>query len=437
MSYGKNDAHLQRIGGYGASTSQQMGNAMRRQRGPQKGSPSWANNFQPREGIADTIRLIPGEFQNERVDETSGQIFMETTPWFEATEHYHGTLKKSIICSAGVFRMDQKKRKPCRGCDISHEDYQERRRIESEKGVKVQNPNRVSMSSKYVFLVLDMAWFFKGYQLDEHNRVKVNPNTNQPYQDWLKYDSENHNAYLFAGNTAQQQGKQLEMRQGMVRSWPLGFTQFGALNGYADVVQKHCRSCGNQNCINIVGWSCPTCNAPTIETSLPPDEVRKLVSKPLRCRHCQNTAYPKATHSCMYCPNPAPASLYDVDMQVQIVKDGRGNKTLIFPWVSGPRPIDPAYAKALEKKPDIEKKFAPTPYEEQVAKFGPAPGAHQVPAPHGQPQYGQQPPQAFGAYPTAGYGAPPAQPGWGAQPAQPQVDYGWAGYGTDEDKIPF
>jgi hypothetical protein len=433
MSFGKNDTHLQRIGGYGATQSQQMGNALRRQQGPRKGSPSWANNFRPSEGTPDTIRLIAGEFDVERVDENTGQVYYEKLPWFESTEHYHATMKKSIVCSAGVLRMDKKRAKPCRGCDISHEDYKERKRIEAEKGVKrVEHPNRISMSSQWVFLVLDMAWFFKGHRMDEHGRVEVSKSTGQPYYDWIKYDAAHHNEYLHASGEAQRTGKQLEMRQGMVQTWPVGFNQFGTINGYADVVQKHCKSCGNQNCIHTMGYSCSTCNAPTVETSLPPEELKKLVSKPVRCRHCNTTAYPRAILTCSYCPNPVPASLYDVDLQVQTVKV-QNKRQLIVPWIGAPRPIDPAFAEAMKKLPDVPKKFAPTPYEEQVAIFGPAPGAQQAPAPYGQ---AAPPPAGYGAYPAAppqgAYGYPPQgyqqpqQPGWGQQPA-PQQQPAWGG----------
>lgn len=473
MSFGKNDGHLTRIGGYGATQSQQMGNAMRRQYGPRKGSPSWANNFQPNEhGNPDFIRLLPGDFDAERIDETTGQITIEKVPWVEATEHYHATMRKGIICSAGVARMNKKLAKPCRGCDISHEDYNERRRIANEKGLKsVEHPNRISMSGKWVFLVLDMAWFFKGNRLDEHGRVQVNKNTGQAYSDWIKYSAEHHNEYLYASGEAARQNKQVEMRHGMVQTWPLGFNQFGTINGWADVVQKHCRSCGNQNCVQVQGFVCGACNASSVESSLPPDELKKLVSKEVRCRHCGTTAYPKPIMTCGYCPNPVPSNLYDVDMQVQQTKI-QGKRQLIIPWISNPRPVDPAFAEALKKMPDAAKKFAPTSYEEQVALFGPAPSAQHAPQPFGQ----AQPPQGPGGYPGVpqqgyppqqgyapqGYQQPPpqqqwgqapvpqgypqyqqpAQQGWGQAPA-PAQGYGgypsqsWDGNAPDNNDIPF
>lgn len=462
MSYGKNDGHLTRIGGYGASSAQQMGNATRRQQGPKKGSPSWANNFEPSDGTPDYIRLLAGNYQAERINSDTGQEYVEDVPWFECAEHYHGGNKRSTICSAGVHYMDQKKAKPCRGCDIWHEDMRERRAIEDRTGVKPQSPNRISRSSQYVFLVLDMCWYFKGFQLDDNQRVMVNQNSGKPFEVWMKYNQDYQNEYAYMQWHTQQQGKQLEWRNGMVKTWPVRFTQFGVLKGYADVVQNHCKSCGGQNCIRTNGWICPNCSAPTISSSMPHDEMKKLVSQAIYCNHCRTMAYPRAVQSCMNCPNPVQANIYDVDMQVQMTRVNK-TKQLIIPWMSPPRPVDPQYAEAMKKLPDVVQKFAPTPMEEQISKFGQPNYNNQQGAPQ-QQGWGQQQPQ-WGA-PQGGQGwAPPTQqwqpqqPQWGAQPPQtwqqpqqpqqtwqpqpqwqqpaPQWGGGWQNQPIPADQIPF
>jgi hypothetical protein len=455
MSYGKNDSHLTRIGGYGASSSQQMGNATRRQQGPRKGSPSWANNYQPSEGSADYIRLLAGNYQAQRVNSDTGQEYVEDVPWFECAEHYHGGNKRSTICSAGIHYMDQKKAQRCRGCDIWHEDMKARRAIEDQTGRKPQTPNRISRSSKYVFLVLDMCWYFKGYQLDEHGRVVVNQNSNKPFEQWMKFNQDFHDEYNYAMWAAQQQNKQLEWRNGMVKTWPVGFTQFGVLSGYADVIQNHCKSCGGQNCIRMNGWVCPNCSAPTLTTSLSHEDVKKLVSQAIFCNHCKTMAYPRAVQSCMNCPNPAQANLYDIDLQVQQTRVNK-NKQLIIPWMSAPRPMDPQYAEALKKMPDVQQKFAPTAYEEQIAKFGqPSYDNTQQGAPQqqgwGQPQQGWGQPQqqwqpqqlTWGGQPQTHWQAPQPQqwqpqqqPQQWPQPA-PQWGGGWQNQPIPADEIHF
>lgn len=430
MSFGKQDSHLGKIGGYGATSSQQMGNAARRQSGPRKGSPSWANNYSPSEGTPDNIRIIPGNYDAERIDSNTGQVFIEQVPWFEFTEHYHGGIKKGMTCSGGIFRMsDWKKAQPCRGCDIWREDLAERRRIEAEKGVKVQQPNRISFSSKYVFTVLDMGWFFKGYRLDEHGRPKSGTN-GQPYMDWIKYSDQNYGVYNYTQQALAQQGKSVEVQQGLLRTWPVGHTQFNTLIGYAEIIQKHCRNCGGMNCIHTSSWVCPTCSAPTFqahETTMPADKIKEVVSQIMTCRACHTPGYPEAVLSCHHCSNPVQANLYDVDLQIQTIKVNN-TKAFHLAGISHPKPIDGIFTELLKKMPDVVKKFSPTPMEEQVALFGPAPAAmNAVQNQFQHPQHGQ-PPQHFG--PPQGYAAPGAAPNYQAPafgnfgpPPTPQPQY--------------
>jgi hypothetical protein len=436
LSYGKEDSHLANIGGYGASTSQMMGNAARRQSGPRRGAPAWANNFQPTEGSLSLIRLIPGDFVAERVNSDTGEVYTERVPWFEYREHFHATNKQSIICSGGIHWMDEKKAKPCRGCDIWREDQKERWRIEREKGVKPTGPKRISAVNKYAFYTLDTGWFFKGSRLDEHGRPILSKSNNQPYVDWIKYIDAMQPEYIVAYNEVARVGKQLEWVQGRLLTWPTGYGQFTALSGYVELIQKHCASCGGQNCLQNTGWMCPRCSCPTFqahEQTLPTDEVKRLTSKEVLCRNCQLFAYPKAVLHCQYCQNPKQAGLYDVDLQVHQVRVNK-NPQLQITWSSGPKPVDPLFSEQLKNLPDMQKKFSATKYEEQVSKFGAAP-----PPAHVQnqaPQWGQQPPnapQGYATYPGhPGYAQPPAPQGY--NPGYPPAPQGYQPQGYPQQQ---
>lgn len=425
MSFGKDDSNLGRIGTYGATTSQQMGNATRRQSVTRKSSPSWANNYQPSEGTPDIIRLIPGAFDAERIDKSTNTVFTEKVPWFEYTEHFHGGIKKGMTCSGGVFRMaDQKRAQPCRGCDIWREDADVRRQIEREKGVKPEQPKRVSFSGKYAFIVLDTGWFFKGYRYDEHGRAKVGQN-GQPYTDWIKYTDQNYNAYAATQRDLAQQGKAVETQQGLIRSWPVNFTQFNTLIGFSDMAQKHCKNCGGMDCIHVQSYVCGHCQTPTFannETTMPSDKVKEVVNGIVTCRNCKQQGYPCPIMSCHHCSNPTPASLYDVDLKMQIIKVNKTNQ-LHLAGMSNPKPIDGIFSELMQKLPDLPKKFAPTPYDEQVALFGPqSSGVGTGAAPQQQfmqPQQGYGQPQGFQAPAFGAYGQ---QPQYQApqQPQQPQ-----------------
>jgi hypothetical protein len=413
MSFGRDDSRLATIGGYGASPTQQMNNAMRRQQGPRKGAPSWANNYRPSEHTLDNIRFLSGNYNIQRIDTTSGKAYTEVTPWFEYTEHYHGGTKRSAICSAGVFRNDKKQALPCRGCEIYWEDWNERNRIAQEKGLKkVEQPNRISRQDFKVFNILDMGHFFKGTRLDDQGRPITNKSTGRPIQDWVKYIGPHQDAEYHTSP---------EKRQGLVLPFPVGFTQFQTINGYAEEVQKNCRNCGGTGSIYTQTYVCPQCGAPTLqghETTMPPDKIKDIVNQPVNCLHCRTPAYPRPVMSCQYCPHPTPARLFDVDIQL---KETRINnkRQLIIASISPPRPIDPLFQEIVSKPVDLVKKFAETPYEEQLALFGaPAPQQMQY-APQGG--YGYTQPQYQQGQQSAPY-QPAAQP---YQPAQysPQPQY--------------
>lgn len=434
MSYGKNDSQIARIGTYGATASQQMGNAARRQSGPRKGSPSWANNYHPSEGSPDSIRLIPIDFKAERIDKSTGQVFEEVVPWREYVEHFYATKKRGFTCSGGVFYMsDRKRAKPCRGCDLWRDEADERRRIENETGVKPQNPNSISSSSKYAFVVLQMGWFFKGYRYDEHGRIKMG-NNNQPFMDWMKYDDQHQGIYQGTQAELAQRGKSVEVQQGLVQSWPVNFTQFNTLINFADMIQKHCKNCGGMNCIYTQTWQCPNCSTPTFmgnESTMPQDKIKDVVNGTVLCRNCNQEAYPRAIQQCQHCSNPSPATLYDVDLYIQTMKVNKTSQ-LHLAGTSAPRPIDGIYNELLKKLPEMDRKFSPTPYDEQVALLGPAPNAQAATGQHFQAPPGQ--PQHFGQQPPPQYQGTPQQPppqqyqapafgNYGHTPQAPQQPY--------------
>jgi ribosomal protein L37E len=410
MSFGKDNNNLVRIGAYGASSAQKMGNATRKVHVARKGSPPWANNYRPSQGVPDHIRILEGNYQVEKIDEnsTEGATYLEEVGWWEHTEHYHATMKKSIICSAGPHRRSKKLAQPCRGCDIYWEDYNERERIRQETGQKVQNPNRISMSSKYTFNVLVYGNFFKAPRMDEHGRTKVKQN-GQAFMDWVKYRGpQDDQAY----HTSQ------EKQEGLVMAWPVGYNQFITLRQYADMVSHHCLNCGQQNCVYVQQWVCPACTAPLMEltaSSLNPEQIQELVSQPNTCRNCNTRAYPQAVHGCSSCNNPRPARLYDVDLMLQTIKSNN-SRQLMVTWVGAPSGIDPKYSDIVSKAADLSTKFAPTPMEQQISIFGPATqdiaSAQQPPyAPQFQNQ-GQWQPQGppQGQVPYQPQGQPQGQP---------------------------
>jgi hypothetical protein len=364
--------------------------------------------------MPDYGRLIPGQFKVQRVD-ANGEVYEETTPWLEYREHYHGGIRKGIICSAGPHYQDRKKRYPCLGCELYWEDWEIRRNMANSMNVKmstIASPKRVSARDMYVFLWLDMGYFFKTEGTDANGNIKVDPGTGKPYMNWVKFtnDAQRH----------QMQGR--DGRYGMIYPWPVGRDYFSIITTHSDMVAKNCMSCGGANTIYAQRWECPQCSTVLLDArtaGLREDQLKEITGKPNTCRSCGLTTYPKEVVGCLSCQQPRSVTIFDVNLNVLAPKDYKGKTQLMIPNVSAPCGIDVHFHDLLKKLPAVEKKFAPTPYTEQAAIF-----QHSMQAPL------QQPPMGPPAQPYAQtYGQPyaPATPQapFAGAPMMEQPPHGW------------
>ena len=284
---------------FGGSIHQKQRAATHR---PKRGSggnmPYWVDTFKPSDISADTIRLVPGSYQVSRItDGNDPVLYLEDTPWWEYCEHYHGGVKKGAICSAGPFRFLKDKREPCYGCDMFWEDFEERKRIAAEKGIKrVEHPKRISMRDMFVYNVVDMGNFHKMPRTDANGVMKMNPMTNQPYWNWVKCTQ--------AGCVGCMQG--VESKIGRLQPWPMGKNHFIALNGYADFISNSCVTCGGRDCISWLLWQCgnPDCGHPIIRknsTSYDLRQIQDITSAPFNCKQCGTTSYLLELVECVIC----------------------------------------------------------------------------------------------------------------------------------------
>jgi hypothetical protein len=378
MSFGKDNSHLANVPRYGGSYSQRAANAGRKKTHKGSGSnrPYWSGVFKPSEHVADTIRLIPGEYNIERAGD-GGSTYIEVLPWFECKEHYHGGKERGALCSAGAHFMDRKLRQPCHGCDLFWE------------GKDPGGKRKVSMSDKFAYAVLDMGLFHKVPQIDDNGQYKINPKTNEPYTMWLKCKRQ--------GCTACQTAK--ESQVGFIQPWLLNKVHFNTLNGYAEGIGSCCVTCGGRGTISTVMWQCsnPNCGELVFDmsnTTATIEQIKAVVNDLYRCTSCGEIGYPEEVLQCVNCTpqggTPIRATVFDVDMQVRLQKTGDGDQTaLVIQATSDPKPIDPQFEALLKFKPDLAKRFAPSTLQYQaeiwgITKAPPMGGAQQ----HTQ-QYGQ------------------------------------------------
>lgn len=376
MAFGKDNSHLKNIPSFGGSVAQKAANATRsRKAAPRTGGgsgygggrPHWVDNFRPSELKPDVIRLIPGAYQTQRVED--GVLVEETTPWVEFTEHYHAKVKCTTVCSAGPWRRSKKDRSPCYGCDIYWNGYDR-----AQGG----NTGPVNMIGKYAFCVLDTGLFHKLAQTDDNGNVKKNQK-GEPYYDWHKC----------IGMGCQGCHTAIESKQGHVQPWAMSRTQFIQLNGYSESIGNCCTNCDGRDTISTVMWQCanPECGDLILDvatTTLTQEQVNNIVNQPYKCRACQTVNYPEEVVQCSGCENAQRASIYDVTLQVKSQRTtDKGSTIQVLSYNVGP--IEAKFAELLTKLPELDKRFSAYSLEQQSKLFRYTPPAdaeqHYVPKP--------------------------------------------------------
>lgn len=407
MSFNKPQMSNQVVG-FGGSMMQVAADAARKRKRGGSSRPYWADAFKPNEMVADTIRLVPGDYTTLRVGDND-QLYEVHTEWWEYIEHYHGVLQRSGICSAGPHAYGKPSlRQPCHGCDIDRAAYEERKAA----GKKGRGP--ISKSRKYAVNVIDMGVFHKVPQLDDKGYYKMNEKTGQPYLRWSKCK----------GVGCQECQISQENKRGRIQPWHMSRAHFLSLLGYARSIGTCCTTCLGRGVISTVSWHCgnPQCGAVVFDmatTTANLEQIMEIVNKPYHCMHCGTTMFPVERIRCVNCEargtQPRRATIFDVDMQVRAVRTGDGEQTnLMVEATSDPKPIDQEFQELLQYAPDLSKLCSPTPLEEQARIW------HR----HAQPHM-QQPPAQPQQYAQA-YGQPPQgqQPQGYAPPPQ-----GWPGQG--------
>jgi hypothetical protein len=359
MSFGKDRSQLAGIVGFGGTAAQKAANAVRK-RQPQTGGrskkPYWAGTYKPSELRADTCRLVAGEYKTQRVD-SMGNVYEEVTPWVEYKEHYHGGLKKSGICSSGVFFSDRNRREPCHGCDLFWSESDRDKRV-------------ISVIDKFAMTIIDEGTFHRVPQVDDKGQYKMDPKTNQPYTTWTKCQGMGCSGCLAKAET----------KDGHIQPWAMSREQFNTLRGYEETIGRGCVTCGGRDVIQTVHWQCANtqCGELIIDpqtTTANLEQVMEVVNAPYTCQSCGVVAYPEEVLQCGTCINvpgaiPQRATIFDVDMQLKGQRTGEKKVIIQVLATSDPKPLDPKFEEQLKYKADLAKRFAPTPLAMQAEMWG-------------------------------------------------------------------
>lgn len=311
--------------------------------------PTWVNRYQPSLTTADKVRVLKGSYQVP-LAQPDATIVEQTLFYFPYTEHFHGTMKKSCVCSAGPLANFKNLREPCKGCDMFWEG-----RSHDKRGP-------MSKRDLFAFTVLHYGDYAHVPQLDRNGQPRVN-DAGQPYREWKHFLPHERNQYA-----------QYDQRNWNVMHWSVGTAHYQTLLEYDKLISMSCSSCSSKDSIVSEAWVCRNCEETIVEpatSSLSPAEIDQMTLSPCRCTACGHEDYLFEYISCTNCPNARRAELFDVDLTMKRVApaDG-GNQTslLITSW-SNPQPIDERLIEVAVPLP-LDQIFAPTPYEAQETLFG-------------------------------------------------------------------
>jgi predicted RNA-binding Zn-ribbon protein involved in translation (DUF1610 family) len=325
------------------------------------GAPTFIDQFKPDLDTPDIIRIIAGDYEVKTVA-GDGTIEIDRTPYFPFGEHYHATLERSCVCSAGPNYGAKDKRDPCYACDMFWQGM-----TTGTDGKKKRGP--MSRRDMVSFTVVHFYPYHKVEQVDRQTgQVRINDRTKEPYFSWWRCEGGKNCQFCMA---------QKEKRLAQRLHWDLGTNHFSTLWEYEKEIGKGCVTCGGRSTIEWDAYVCRECGEAKVvreETGLKLKEIDEIFTKPNKCSACGFEGFLSELISCSNCTpmghEPVRATLFDVDLHVRRNQtDAKSNATtlMVTQW-SDPRPVDKNFTD-LAKPMDLSKIFAPTPLDKQAAIF--------------------------------------------------------------------
>lgn len=358
MSFGKGNADP-RMGSYRQKAVHHQQQRTQRRSGGGGGF-TFIDQFKPDYDVPDIIRIIPGDYEVKTATQ-DGSIELDRQPYFPFGEHFHATLERGSVCSAGPLYAWKDKKDPCYACDLFWQGM-----TTGNDGKKKRGP--MSRRDMVSFTVVHFHGYHKVEQVDRNSgQVRMNKNTNEPYWNWVRCEGGKACTMCVAGK---------EKRMAHRMHWDLGTAHFGTLWEYEREIGKGCVTCGGRSTIEWDALVCRSCGEPKVvreETTMKPKEVDELFTSVNKCANpqCGFEGFLDEIISCQNCTpmgrNPSRATLFDVDIHVKRQKSNEGavGSTLMITQWSEPRAIDQQFTD-LAKPMDLQKIFSPTPLDAQA-----------------------------------------------------------------------
>jgi hypothetical protein len=350
MAFGKPPIAAANVGGWRQRASIRQNEKQKTMGSRGFAGSRFAGIFRPPFGVTAKIRIIPGQYKVQRAVDLGNDkwgLKTEVVEYYETAEHFDGRSKRTTICSAGAIWFKKQFAQPCIGC---------RAYFASPKNDQGHRQGRFNRREIFIFSLLEYGTFAKVEQVDKNGLLRISEKTGKAYTEWVR-------------KTPGLQGI-LDEKEGHVQHWTVGHGHMEVIQGYDSIIGRICTTCGTRDSIQRRALLCsnPRCGTDIVDcrsTVIQPADQDKMLCSDVECPHCHTVAPLQEFVECVACSNPARASIFDVDIDVQRL-DTPGQTQLLFTSWSHPHPIDPAY----KVKPlDLPTIFQPDSLEKQEHYF--------------------------------------------------------------------
>lgn len=353
-------------------------------------------SFYPRKEKALWFALCPTQSWTwEIYDREAGEVVKRDDQLFYAyVSHRVASNSRSFQCSAGAH-----KDKPCWGCSVRNNFYEQKRLKEEATGVDMKGEAPINAMVQYGIAGVLLENIAKVQAVDGNGKprmskggqpiIKEVPTPLLPIEEAKRLKA--------AGATT----------FGQSVHYSTGITHFNAITGFDDELKNHCANCGDMlTAVEMVCGECGTTQSFTDENdevvTLQGQSMAEARKADLSCSECGYHGEMTPVIQCA-CDNPTEGKL--LDFAIRLISRKVGEKQTVLEYVDA-KPVKffvekhPHIAEMLANPLKLNEIFAPTPLGGQQYMVPENLRAGLSPAP--RPKKGEAEPTHATAYPLAG-----------------------------------
>ena len=317
------------------------------------GGKGYGLNYKPTTGsVADTIRLVPGEYRTRQLGPNGEEDTV--TEYFPYRYHYDARHKRFINCSGGLYYKSKTKSEPCHAC----------REFWDGMVPDPENPGRKKVG--YINMVegasaITVVHFGKYHKVPSVKNGKVSyKDDGTPWYEWARCQGK----MCRLCNDPQTESKDAQRMY-----WSYMPSIQALLFDLDREINQFCPGCGGLQTIESLAWVCTACGQVAIDpttTVLDEATIQQLTEDLFKCPACQQSVLLAEQVKCKDCGTDRRANIFDVNLKIKIVKTKPTDKKGTIRISYDPPAAVPKEFEGLMRPLKLNEILAPTPLEEQA-----------------------------------------------------------------------